>query len=50
MKLYFGWELIMGFNVGIEIVDPEKLQSPFVGWILLIDLGIVRLMIEKEGE
>jgi|DEB0MinimDraft_3_1074331.scaffolds.fasta_scaffold120135_2 hypothetical protein len=50
MNFYFGWELIMGFNVGIEIVDPSKLQNPSTGWILLVDLGIVRLMLEKEGE
>jgi hypothetical protein len=50
MNLYFGWELITGFNLGLEIVDSSKLQNPSTGWILLVDLGIIRLMLEKEGE
>lgn len=49
MQLYFGYEFITGFNLGIEFVDPQKINREDTEWIILIDLGIIRFVVEKEG-
>jgi hypothetical protein len=49
---YFGSELISGVNVGIEHMNYRQIGRKGKGWILLLDLLIIRFMIEwdEEGE
>lgn len=49
---YFGSELISGVNVGFEHMSYKQIGRKGKGWILLVDLFIVRLMFEwdEEGE
>ena len=49
---YFGSEFISVVNVGIEHMSYKQIGRKGKGWILLLDLLIIRLMIEwdEEGE
>ena len=40
-------EFITGFSIGGEFVDKRDLEDGGEGWVLLFDLGIIRLLIEK---
>lgn len=49
---YFGSEFISGVNVGFEHMSYKQIGRKGKGWILLLDLAIIRVMIEwdEEGE
>ena len=49
---YFGSEFISGVNVGFEHMSYKQIGRKTKGWILLVDLFIIRLMFEwdEEGE
>jgi hypothetical protein len=42
-----GLEFIAGMMLGVEFITKEEFFDDETGWILIIDLLIVRIMIEK---
>ncbi len=47
---YFGSEFISGVNVGFEHMSYKQIGRKGKGWILLLDLAILRVMIEWDEE
>lgn len=43
-------DVICGFCVGIEYADSETLNEEFDDWYLIIELGIIRITIQKLSD
>lgn len=46
-RLEYSFELVSGFMLGIEFVDMEDIYENEKGLIIVVDLGIFRVVIEK---
>ena len=44
--MFVTFELIRGFGFGIEIITKNQLDEG-EGWYLIIELGIVRIILDK---
>lgn len=42
------FEFITGFMLGIEIIDLEEIYDNVKGWSFALDLGIIRIVVEKR--
>ena len=40
-------EFISGVSFGIQVITKEELDEEDDGWYILIELGIVRIIVEK---
>lgn len=48
--LIFGFEFITGFMIGVELVDLGEIYENVEGWSFVVDLGILRLVVEKRTQ
>ncbi len=48
--LIFGFEFISGFMIGVELVDLGDIYEDIDGWSFVLDLGILRLVVEKRTQ
>lgn len=42
------FEFITGFMLGIELINLEDIYEDVKGWSFALDLGIIRIVVEKR--
>lgn len=42
------FEFITGFMVGVELISLDEIYDNVKGWSFALDLGIIRIVVEKR--